>query len=138
MTTSQAARSLLRTLKRLGRESHALASLPDETLYSLFRSMTRGKRIEAIGELRRMNDVLGRWYVESLRTQPFRNFSRTECTTSRSSGGPSGSRSSGRGKTPCSYPTHFSPRVLKGSGISGPYTLEIMEPGRLSAKTTKR
>src|SRR5216683_3994815 len=84
-TMSAAVNYFLSTSKQVAQESHALDSLPDQTLHLLFRSMTSEQRVEAIGLMRSLNDSAGSLYVRCLRIRRYANSSKMDCMISPSS-----------------------------------------------------
>src|SRR6266705_3756350 len=74
---SQVVQSFRSILKQAARRLPALDSLQDQTLQSLFQSMTPAQRQEAIGQLRALNDSVGSLYVRCLRIEGSLRFSRT-------------------------------------------------------------
>src|SRR6266852_416820 len=74
--------SFLSILKQLAPGLPALDSLPDQTLHSLFHSMTSAQSREAIGLLRSLNDNAGSLFVRCLRIAQSRSSSRMGCMTS--------------------------------------------------------
>src|SRR6266704_4203459 len=83
---SQVAQSFRSILKQAARRLPAWDSLQDQTLRSLFQSMTPAQRREVIGQLRQLNDSVGSLFVRCLRIERSPRSSRTDFMTLRSSG----------------------------------------------------
>src|SRR5258707_5475247 len=86
--TLRFAQSFQSTLKQAAPRLRALDSLHDQTLRSLFQSMTSAQRQEAIGQLRQLNNSVGALYVRSLRINQSLRSSRMDFTTPHSCGEP--------------------------------------------------
>src|SRR5258708_39417565 len=85
--TARVARYFLSTLRQADHRLHALDLRQDQTLLSLFQSMTPEQRTEAIGLLSQLNDSVGELYVRSLRIRQSLNYSKTDSMTLPSYGG---------------------------------------------------
>ena len=83
---------LLSTLRHLELRLRLLASLPDQTLASLFLSWTPEQKTEATGLIAELSLQLGHLYGEYCRAIRSANASKMDSTTSHSSGGQSESK----------------------------------------------
>src|SRR6516162_8036292 len=86
--TSLMARQLLWTLRHTELRLQLLASLPDQTLASLFHSWTTEEKKEASGLLAEVSMQLGHLYGEYVRAIRSKNASKMASMTSLSSGEP--------------------------------------------------
>src|SRR5712664_70337 len=111
--TSVAARFFRSILKQAETRLRGLASHPDRTLLSLFRSMTPDQRRVAIGRLQKLNDHVGSLYVRCLRINQSISCSRTDSTISRLSLGQQESECWELPMIPCSSTTRSNQKALK-------------------------
>src|SRR5258708_26931595 len=105
MSTSEDAKYSLLTLKPAVNKLHALASVPEPTLRSLFLSMTKEQKVEVIGQLATLNNNVGNLYVQCLRINQLPRSFKMDYTTLRSFCVPMEYAQAMQGKTPCSSTT---------------------------------